>query len=150
VLVMSANLPKVSTEQEARLDTFTAAGGTIIKAGNSEPGIAARAEAAAGGARVSLEPRGYLLGQLTRKSDGRTLILHLLNNNHQAPAQNIKVRLELSGLVPDPSRLELEVLSPDATQPSLAGLSLHGSVTEFTLREIEQYTVVTFSDRAGQ
>jgi hypothetical protein len=82
VLVMSANLPKLSAEQEARLDTFTAAGGTIIKAGNSEPGIAARAEAAAGGARVSLEPRRYLLGQLTRKSGGRTLILHLLNYNH--------------------------------------------------------------------
>jgi hypothetical protein len=77
------------------------------------------------------------------------LILHLLNYDHQAPAQNVKIRLELSGLVSDPSRLELKVLSPDETQPQLADLSLHRSVIEFTVPRIEHYTVVTFSDRAG-
>jgi hypothetical protein len=150
VLVMPANLPKLSAEQEARLNTFTANGGVLIRDGKTKAGIAARAEAAVAGPRLSLEPRGYVLGQLTRKSDGRTLILHLLNYNHQAPAENVKIRLELNGLVPDPSRLEVKVLSPDAAQPPLAGLSLHGSVAEFTLREIDHYTVVTFSDRKEQ
>src|ERR1019366_6949254 len=69
VLVMPAGLPKLSAEQKARLDAFTAGGGVIIRAGKGEPGIAARAEAAAGGLRLSLEPRGYVLGQLTRKPD---------------------------------------------------------------------------------
>ncbi|HXW91246.1 MAG TPA: endo alpha-1,4 polygalactosaminidase [Terriglobales bacterium] len=150
VLVLPADLPNLSAQQRARLNTFTAGGGVIIRAGEAKLEIAARAEAAAGEPRLSLEPRGYILGQLTRKPDGRTLILHLLNYDHQAPAENVKVRLELSGLVPDPSRLELKVLSPDATQPPLAGFSLHGSVAEFTLREIDHYTVVTFSDRKGQ
>ena len=59
----------------------------------------ARAEAAAGGPRLSLEPRGHVLGQLTRKAEGRSLILHLLNYDHQVPAENVKVRLDLSGLV---------------------------------------------------
>ena len=145
VLVMPAGLPKLSAEQKDRLDTFTAGGGVIIRAGESEPGIAARAEAAAGGPRLSFEPRGYVLGQLTRKSDGRTLILHLLNYNHQAPAENVKVRLDLSGLVQDLSRWEVKVVSPDAAQPQLSGLSLHGSVCEFTLGGIEHYTVVTLS-----
>jgi hypothetical protein len=149
VLVMPANLPKLSAEQEARLNTFTAAGGIIIRAGKAEPGIAARAEAAVAGPRLTLEPRCHVLGQLTRKPDRRTLILHLLNYDHQAPAENVKIRLELSGLVPDPSRLELKVLSPDETQPQLASLSVHRSVIEFTVRRIEHYTVVTFSDRAG-
>ena len=71
VLVMPADLPKLSAEQKARLNTFTAGGGVIIRAGKAEPAIAARAEAAAGGPRLSLEPRGYVLGQLTRKPDGR-------------------------------------------------------------------------------
>ncbi len=91
-----------------------------------------------------------MLGQLTRKPDGRTLILHLLNYDHQAPAENVKVRLELSGLVPDLSRWEVKVISPDGAQPQFAGLSLHGSVSEFTLRRIEHYTAVTLSDRAGR
>ena len=152
VLVMPADLPKLSAEQKARLDTFTARGGVIIRAGKAEPGIATRSQTAAGGLRLSLEPRGYVLGQLTRKPDGRTLILHLLNYDHQVPAENVKVRLDLSGLVhlpetKDLSRWEVKVLSPDAAHPQLAGLSLHGSVGEFTLRRIEHYTVVTFSAR---
>ena len=151
VLVMPADLPKLSTQQKARLDTFTAGGGVIIRAraGKEERGIATRAQAAAGGPRLSLEPRGYVLGQLSRKPDGRTLILHLLNYDHQAPAENVKVRLELSGLVQDLSRWEVKVLSPDAAQPQFAGLSLHGSVSEFTLGRIEHYTVVTLSARPG-
>lgn len=150
VLVMPADLPRLSAEQKAQVNTFTAGGGIIIRAGKAEPGIAARAEAAAGGPRLRLEPRGYVLGQLTRKPDGRTLILHLLNYDHQAAAENVKVRLDLSGLVDDLSRWEVKVLSPDAAQPQFAGLSLHGSVSEFTLDRIEHYTVVTLSARPGR
>jgi len=149
VLVMPADLPKLSGEQKALFDTFTAGGGVIIRAGRAKSGIAARAEAAAGGPRLSLEPRGYVLGQLTRKRDGRTLILHLLNYDHQVPAENIKVRLELSGLVQDLSGWEVRVLSPDAAQSQLGGLSLHGSVCEFTLGRIEHYTLVVISARPG-
>jgi hypothetical protein len=154
VLVMPPDLPKLSAEQRARLDAFTVGGGVIISAGKSKSGIAARAEAAAGGPRLSLEPRGYVLAQLTRKPDGRTLILHLLNYDHQAPAQNVKVRLELSGLVhlpktKDLSRWEVKVLSPDTAQLQLANVSLHGSVVEFVLGRIEHYTVVTLSATAG-
>src|SRR5438309_762580 len=99
VLVMPPDLPNLSAEQKARLDTFAAGGGVIIRAGKAEPAIAARAEAAAGGPRLSVEQRGYVLAQLTRKPDGGTLILHLLNYDQQAPAENVKVRLDLSGLV---------------------------------------------------
>ncbi len=152
VLVMPPNLPKLSAEQKALLNGFTAASGVIIRAGKAEPGIAARVQDAAGGPRLSLEPRGYVLGQLTRKPDGRTLILHLLNYDLHAPAENVKVRLDLSDLVElretrDLSRWEVKVLSPDAAQPQLAGLSLHGSVAEFTLGRVEHYSVVTLSAR---
>ena len=88
-----------------------------------------------------------MLGQLTRKPDGRTFILHLLNYDHQVPAENVKVRLDLSGLVQDVSRWEVNVLSPDAAHPPFVGVSLHGSVCEFTLRQIEHYAVVTLSAR---
>jgi hypothetical protein len=149
VLVMPPNLPKLSAEQKARLDQFAAGGGVIIRAGKGEREIAARAEAATAGPRLSLEPRRYALGQLTRKPDGRSLILHLLNYDHHAAAENVKVRLDLNGLVEDLSRWEVKVLSPDETQPHLTVLSLHRRIIEFTVRRIEHYTVVTFSDRAG-
>ncbi len=117
VLVMPTDLPKLSAEQNALLDRFTAGGGVIIKAGKAEPGIVARAEAASGGPRLSLEPRNYVLGQLTRKPDVDP-VLHLLNYDHQAPAVNVKVRLNISGLVQDLclSRWEVKVFSPDTTQ----------------------------------
>jgi len=73
----------------------------------------------------------------------------LLNYDHQATAENVKVRLDLSGLVQDLSHWEVKFLSPDAVQPQTAGLSLHGSVCEFTLGRIDHYTVVTLSARSA-
>jgi hypothetical protein len=148
VMVMPADLPKLTAEQKARLSAFTAGGGVIIRAGKAHRAVAMRAEATAGGPRLSLEPRGYVLGQLTRKSDGRTFILHLLNYDHRTPAENVKIRLELTGLVQDLSGWKVNVLSPDARQPRLGSLSLHGSICEFTLSRIEHYTVVTLSATA--
>jgi len=52
VLVMPANLPKLSSEQQARLDTFAAGGGVIVRAEKSERRTADRAEAASGGPRL--------------------------------------------------------------------------------------------------
>ena len=151
VLVMPADLRELSAEQKARLDRFTAGGGVIVRGRKSESGtkIAARAEAAAEGPRVTinLEPPGYVLGQLTCKPDGRTLILHLLNYDQLAPAENVKVRLDLSAFAPDLSRWEMKVFSPDTAQPQFSGLSIHGSVGDFTVRRIEHYTVVTLSNR---
>ena len=88
-----------------------------------------------------------MLGQLTRKPDNRTLILHLLNYDHRAPIENVKVRLDLSGLVQDISHWELKVVSPDAGEPQFDGISLHGSICEFSLSRIDHYTVVTLSAR---
>jgi len=86
---------------------------------------------------------------LTRKPDGRTFILHLLNYDHLAPAENVKVRLDLRGLVQDLGHWEVNVLSPDAAEPQFDGLSLHGNICELALRRIEHYTVVTLSARSA-
>jgi hypothetical protein len=147
VLVLPAYLPRLNAEQKAQLEKFASSGGVLIRARKAEPGIAARAEAAADGPRLSLAPRGYVLGQLTRKPDGRTFILHLLNYDQRAPAENVKIRLELKGLVQDLSPWEVNVLSPDAARPQFEGVSLHGSVCEFTLGRIEHYALVTLSAR---
>ena len=149
MLVISTDLTKLDAEQKAHLDKFTVGGGVVISAGKTDEGIVARAEAAAGGPRLSLEPRRYVLAQLTQKLDGRTLILHLLNYDHQVPAKNVKVRLDLSGLVQNLSRWDVKVLSPDAAEPQFADLSLHGSIAEFTLSQIQHYTVVTLSAKQG-
>jgi len=149
VLVLPANLPKLSAEQNARLNAFTDGGGVIIRTGKSEQGIAARMEAVAGGPRLKLEPHGHVLGQLTQKPDRRTFILHLLNYDHQAPAENVRIRLDLSGLVQKLSGWDIKVLSPDEGQPQLANLSLKQNTIEFTVRRVEHYTVVTLSRRAA-
>ena len=149
VLVVPADLPKLSHEQKGWLDRFSTNGGHIVSAAKAEYDIAERAKALAAGPQLTLEPRGHVLGQLTRKSDDRTLILHLLNYDQRMPAQNIKVRLDLRGVVDDLDlrRWNLKVLSPDTTQPGISGLSLRVGICEFTLTQIEHYTVVTLSAR---
>jgi len=146
ILVIPAKT-KFTREQKARLDTFTTGGGVILRARKSEEGIAARAEAASGGPRLTLEPRGYVLAQLTRKPDGRTLILHLLNYDHYASAENVKVHLDLTGLVEDVSGWEVKILSPDTDQPQYANVSLHGRLAEFTMARIDHYTLVVLTGR---
>jgi len=145
MLVIPAKRPKLNREQKARLDAFTAGGGVIIRAGKVDPGIVARVAATNGGPALTLEPRSHLLGHLTRKSDGRIFILHLLNYDHQVPAENVRVRLDMSGLAQDLSRWEVKVLSPDAALLQPNRLSLHGSLCEFTLDRIDHYTVVVLS-----
>ena len=149
VVVLPADSPKLSADQKARFDAFVAGGGMIVTAGKNESEAADRAEAAAGGPRLRLEPRGYVLGQLTRKSDGQRLILHLLNYDHRAPSENVKVHLDLSGVVQDLSGWNVKVLSPDSAETQATQLSLHGSIADFTLGRIEHYTVVTLSPPAG-
>ena len=145
VLVLPAGLPKLNAEQKARLDAFTARGGVVIRDAKARTDIADRAQAAAGGPRLTLKPAGYVLGQLTRKPDGRTLILHLLNYDNQHAATNVQVRLALNGFADDLSGWQIKVLSPDTSQTQLTGLFLRGPVCEFTLGRIEHYTLVTLT-----
>ena len=144
VLVLPADLPVLNAEQKARFDAFTAGGGVVIRGAKSGREIADRAQATVG-PRLKLDPRGYVLGHLTRKPDRRTLILHLLNYDHQHAMKNVKVRLDLNGLVDDLSDWEIKVISPDTSQPQLTGLFLHGTVCEFTLGRIDHYSLVTLS-----
>jgi len=88
-----------------------------------------------------------VLAQLTRKPDGRTLILHLLNYDHYASAENVKVHLDLTGLVEDVSGWEVKILSPDTDQPQYANVSLHGRLAEFTMARIDHYTLVVLTGR---
>jgi hypothetical protein len=148
-LVMPSGLPKLSAEQTARLDTSPPAEASLSERERRTQELWRAPKPRPEDLASALEPRGYVLGQLTRKPDGRTFILHLLNYNHQAAAENVKVRLDLNGLVPDLSRWEVKVLSPDATQPQFSGLSLCGTIAEFTLGRIEHYTAVTLSAPPG-
>ena len=145
VLVVPFPLPRLSDEQKNILDSFTAAGGVIIKTAEPAADLIKQVEAAAGGPLLTLENRGYLVANVTRKSDGKTFIVHLINYDHQVPAENVKVRLDLSGEVEDLSGGEVKVLSPDEDQPLATGISKQGSVCEFTLSRIQHYAVVTVS-----
>src|SRR5208283_4533412 len=87
----------------------------------------------------------------TRWSDSHSPLAQLRSpgpgRERESPAE--LSGLDLSGLGHDLSRWEVKVLSPDAAQPQFAGLSLHGSVCEFTLSRIEHYTVVTLSAKSA-
>lgn len=90
--------------------------------------------------------RGYMLARLTRKDDGRTFILHLLNYDHHLPAEREGPACpERSS--PEPEALGDEGPSPDVAQSQFAGLSLHQSIAEFTLGRIEHFTGVTLSPK---
>jgi len=63
-----------------------------------------------------------------------------------AKPENVKVRLDLSGLVQSLRRWEVKILSPDTAQPPFADLSVHRSSP---LGRIENYAIVTLFARPG-
>ena len=145
VLVLPYDIPPLDADQKSRFESFVAAGGLIIPARKSASDTLKRIEAAAGGPRLTLMPQNHVLGQLTRKADSRKLILHLLNYDQRSAKEDVRVLLNVTGLVKNLSHWRVAVLSPDEPRPRISGLSLHDSVAEFTLHRIQHYTVVILS-----
>jgi len=180
VLVIPFPLPKLNDERKIILASFAAAGGVIfcpgsedlikmlnlggksniipisgktlarIKSGEPAGDLVKQVEAAAGGPVIALENRGYLATNVTKKSDENIFIVHLINYDHDVPAENVKVRLDLSDQVKNLGGFELKVISPDESQSLATGISKTGGVCEFSLSRIQHYVIVVLSPKAAK
>ena len=150
VLVIPFPLPKLNTEQSNILAAFAEGGGVIIKTGQAAADVAKQVEAAAGGPVIALENRGYLIANVTKKLNDDIFIVHLINYDHDVPAENVKVRLDLSDQVKNLGGFELKVISPDESQSLATGISKTGGVCEFSISRIQHYVIVVLSPKAAK
>jgi len=105
---------------------------------------------ASGGPILTLENGKYVIANLTRKDDESALMVHLLNYDLKTPAEDVKVKLDLSDYVKDLRGYHLQILSPDETDPRLQGLTINGAQCEFTLSRVQHYLVIgLFFSRVG-
>jgi hypothetical protein len=118
-----------------------------VQAGEPVPALIEPVEKAAGGAILALENDRYLVAHVTKKADADTFIIHLINYDHQVPHAEVKVKLDLSGYLPEAGGFTLRAFSPDEPAPSVTGLSLHRGICEFTIGPIPHYAVVVLSSR---
>jgi hypothetical protein len=155
VLIAPMSLSRMSSQQKQILEAFRVAGGKILaptgadlahlKAGQPAPEFLARVQQAAGGPRLTLDNSGNVIANVTRQESG-AFIVHLINYDHDAPAQGVKVTLDMSDVVKG-SSLEVKVFSPDQLALLPDNINQRSGLVSFTLERIELYCVAVVTVR---
>jgi len=152
ILVAPMSLSRVKADQKQLLDDFVAAGGKIItpnrsdlahlKAGQPAPEFLASVQAAAGPPRLTLENSGHVIANVTKDSGYNVFIIHLINYDHNAAAEGVKVKLDVSDYECPAAMVPAYVLSPDATAPTLGNVDGGNNTLSFTVDRLDHYMVI--------
>ncbi len=98
---------------------------------------------AAGGSLLTLENTNYVAANVTANVDRSAFYIHFINYEHNKPAENAKVKIDLTGFVKNTAGLSsATLLSPDSDGEKLLKSSCKGAVCEFSLDKIIHYSIV--------
>ena len=92
---------------------------------------------------ITLENAPYVISNIVRKKGTGKIIVHFVN--YSEPLENIKVKVNLDKLVKNIKRGTAALLSPDDVTKELKGLSVKGSSIEFTIPELDIYSIVVIN-----
>ncbi len=103
----------------------------------------AEINSAAGGPLLSLENTNYVAANVAANPDRSTFFIHFINYEHEKPAENVKVKIDLNGFVKDSAGLtSATLLSPDSDSDKPLEAACKGSVCEFEIDKVTHYSVV--------
>jgi hypothetical protein len=80
---------------------------------------------------------------VVKKTDTGRVILHFVNYN--TPLKNVRVHVNLEGVVEQIDPKSLQLLSPDAGVRQPGTPTVRGTQLEFVLPELDVYDVVTIN-----
>ena len=120
-----------------------------ISKGETPTDFFAEVERASGGPLLKLENSGNVAANFTRC--GNSFCIHFVNYDHDKPAENIRVRLDIKGLeerlgIPDLEAFSVQLVSPDFEEKGFVGTPCKGDVCEFTIPKVEHYLVAMLVD----
>jgi len=166
--VIIPNIPWVADEQLAFLRAYKKNGGKLYTIGSrrelqaiadvqspaamlvdvqSEKGreeLVSKIKALAGAEVITLSGAKYVAANVVKKINSERVVLHLVN--YDKPARNIRVSLNLDGVVKQIGRGKIRLLSPDGGARDLTGISASGTRLEFIVSNLDVYDVVTIND----
>ncbi|UCH09309.1 MAG: hypothetical protein JSU61_08695 [Fidelibacterota bacterium] len=92
---------------------------------------------------VSIPDAPYVLANVVKKLGSEQVILHLVN--YSEPVENMKVRVNLEGVVDSIDRDSIILLSPDAVPQEVKVVSIRGAELELTIPRLEMYDIVAIN-----
>ncbi len=163
--IVVTDIPWLDASQYAAIESFKKGGGKIYTIGSAKKirdmsdavapaGLLARlgepsvrkelAEALCrleGDPVVTVEGAPYVAANLVRKQNQKRFILHLVN--YDRPAKNIRVRVNLDGIVDSIKPASLNLYSPDSVAKTVKEIKSAGKSVEFIVPELDVYDVIT-------
>ncbi|MEX0680666.1 MAG: hypothetical protein WD097_04730 [Balneolales bacterium] len=94
-----------------------------------------------GGPLISLDDSEHIIVNVSRKAETDQIILHFINYSDDIK-ENLRVKVNLEGLVNHIDRDSITLLSPDSIPKTFEELSVQDHTMEFSIPELQTYNVV--------
>jgi hypothetical protein len=166
-VIVIPNIPWMDADQIAALRTYKNSGGKIYTIGSGRevreladvqsPGstleeaqspagrrdLLARIDQLSGEQVLKLDGTSYVAANVVKKTKSDRVVLHFVN--YQTPLTNVRVKVNLEGVVSKIDTNRIKLVSPDGGARQIEVASVHGSQVEFVLPSLEVYDVVTIN-----
>lgn len=166
-MIVIPNIPYMDAGQIAALRAYKEKGGKIYTIGSSpelrqladvqspaamldelqhpsgREQLLSRISQLSGGQVITISGARYVAANVVRKTDSGRVILHFVN--YHTPLQNVKVTVNLKGVVGRIDSSRIQLFSPDAGVSQVAAASVQGTQLEFVLPKLDVYDVVTIN-----
>lgn len=165
--VIIPNIPWVDADQIAALRSYKTKGGKIYAIGSTrelqlladaqspasvldqvqgEPGrreLLAKISELSGAQVITLPGINYVAANVVKKTDSDRVILHFVN--YHTPLKNVRVSVNLDGVVKQIDGKRIQLFSPDGGAKQLSEVSVRGTSVDLVLPELEVYDVVALN-----
>ena len=90
---------------------------------------------------ITIPGTNYVAANVVKKTDSERVILHFVN--YHKPLNNVRVTVNLDGVVKQIDTKRIRLLSPDGQPMELKDVSVRGARLDFVLPSLDVYDVVT-------
>ncbi len=97
----------------------------------------------AGPQMIAIPAASYVAANVVKKTDGDRVILHFVN--YHTPLKDVRVTVNLDGVVKQIDKQRIQLFSPDGTAKQVNAVSVRGTQVELVLPELDVYDVVTIN-----
>jgi hypothetical protein len=166
-VIVIPNIPWMDADQIRAIRTYKKNGGKIYTIGssrelqeladvqspasileavenqNGRKELLAKIEQLSGDQLITIPETRYVVANVVRKTDSDRIIVHFVNYN--TPLKNVRVSLNLDGVIKQIDDKRIKVLSPDGEPKAIEVSSVRGTKLEFVLPQLDVYDVVVIN-----
>jgi hypothetical protein len=163
--IVIPNIPWIDADQITAIRTYKKNGGKIYTIGSSrelreladvqspasmldeaqsEKGrreLMLRINQLSGEQVITIPGTNYVAANVVKKTDSERVILHFVN--YHTPLKNVRVSVNLDGVIKQIDSKRIQLFSPDGQPMELKDVSVRGTRLDFVLPSLDVYDVVT-------